>query len=111
MLGIPRANPHRAGVVLLDLDVDVADGRIKCTGIGVRRSVIAGNLAIARLPAMSGTATSEKHHVFGSLLKTSGVCAQHEYRARRAKTDQPDSRPNVDGPRQPIPARWNKQNS
>src|SRR5580692_12575971 len=100
MLRIMGAYAHRTRISLLDLNVDIADRRIKRTRVRIRWR------GIRVRPT-----TCEEEHVPRPLLKTRGVCREHKCRPRGPKTDQPDSGPDVDRPGETVTARWNKQNA
>src|SRR5580692_1879776 len=100
MLRIMRAYAHSARISLLDFNVDIADRGIECS-----RVCIHGRRIRARPTAR------EEHHISVLLLKAWGTCSQHQCGSHSPKTDQADSRPDVDRLGQTIAAGLNKQNA
>jgi hypothetical protein len=100
MLSIVSAYAHCARIAITNFNIDVAHGRIEGTRAGVTRRGICPR-----------TAAREKHHVSGALLETWRVCGQHEPGPLRAKPDQADSRPDIDGLGQTVATRGNEKNA
>src|SRR5579883_659301 len=119
-----EADRYRGGVAVADLEVDVADCRVKGILIRVQNRIV-GRHAVrwrkrntewspaAASPAACGTATraGEGDHHAHALLKSRTVGRQQEHWPRSAIADQPDPGPQENGPRQAVPAGGHENHS
>src|SRR5580658_1099492 len=100
MLGIVGAYAYSTRISDLNFDVDIADRRIERAGVRIRW-----------IDIRARSAAREEHHVGGPLLKARRVSGKHKCGPQSAKTDQPDSRPDIDRLGQTVAAGRNEQNA
>src|SRR5579863_2104095 len=118
VLGNVEADGDCRGIAGADLKINIAHSRIEGVFVGVRYVVIGRNAARRwkgnALPGtQNGGRTCARKHDHDALagLKSRRVVCQYENRPGGAIPDEPDTRPKIDGARQPVAARGNEHDS
>src|SRR5437763_11399847 len=113
-----KADSHRSGIAIANLEVDVAHCRIKCVGVSVGDVGIGRHCARRRkgdwtagTGGLAGPAASEHYHDSHTLLEARCMGRQHEDWTRRAVSDEPHAGPDVDRARERVTACGNKDNA
>ena len=120
MLRRMEANGDRARVAGADLEVDIADGRVEGTRVGVGHGAAGWHHSAWgrrkmewRRPAAcrAGARAGEEKHVGDAVLVARGVFAQHKDRPLRAVANDPYARPEIDGASDAITALRDKHDA
>ena len=120
-----EADRHSAPIARPNFKIDVAHRRIEGAGIGVGHCMVRRNNSWRRwrhveaqqwnAPLNNGsgvrTRTCEEEHVGDAILITRRVFAKNKDRAMAAVPDHANAGPEINGPRNPVAALGNKDNS